>query len=207
LKPQKKPNRANAFLLLIIVFAVLACNTIAGIEPGRLGLCADGSQSDTTNCDDAGAGGFGSAENSASSSGSGTNMPCDTPWQRTDPMTGQCYLRELFPRGWALAEQRCVELGGHLVAINSAYELGHLADWIALDTWIGGTDATTEGEFVWTNGQPWSFASWKDGLPLDGNGNRDCVMLATPNGSLPVFTCRPCTEKHAYICESPPNNP
>ncbi len=203
---QRKPSRTKSFLFSYIVFAVAACNTLAGIESGKRGLCADGSYIDETNCEDAGSPGTGGS-GGGESSGSGTNVACDAPWQRGDPVTGRCYFQEYSPREWAPAEQRCVEFGGHLVAIDSAKELGHLAEWIGSDVWIGGTDATNEGTFAWTNEQPWSFATWKDGAPIDANGNRDCVMLATPTGSLPSFTCRPCTEKRAYICESPPNNP
>ncbi len=210
MKPQRKPNHAKSLFLSFIVFAVVACNAIAGIEAGKLGSCSDGTRNDSANCEhigSIGAGGAAGGENGAMSSGSGANTWCAVPWQRSDPVTGRCYLQESLPREWALAEQRCVELGGHLVALDSANELGFLAEWIGSDVWTGGTDAATEAEFVWTNGQPWSFASWKDGLPVDANGNRDCVMLATPSGSLPAYTCRPCTEKHAYVCESLPNNP
>lgn len=195
----------KSFFLAFATFAVAACNTLAGIEPGKLGLCADGSYIDETNCD--GAGPPGTGENGGASSGGETHVSCDAPWKRGDPVTGRCYLQEYIPREWAQAEERCEELGGHLVAIDSAKELEHLADWIISDVWIGGTDAKHEGKFYWTNGQPWSFASWKDGAPSDPNGNRDCVMLATPNGSFPVYTCRSCTDEHPYICESSPNNP
>jgi hypothetical protein len=116
-------------------------------------------------------------------------------------------VQEYVPRDWASAEQRCVDLGGHLIAIDSARELGQLADWVSAEVWIGATDAKNEGVFVWTNGQAWTFASWKEGLPIDQGGNRDCVMLATMSGSLPAFDCRLCSEKHAYICERAPSNP
>lgn len=210
MRPKKKTNNTTLFIFLFVIIAVAACNELVGIEPGKLALCVEGSGNDVAHCEEAnpdGAGGSAGGENGAMSSSGGAGMWCATPWQRGDPVTGRCYLQEAMPRGWALAEQRCVELGGHLVAINSAQELGYLAEWINADVWIGGTDATNEGEFVWTNEQPWSFASWKDGLPSDPHGNRDCVALTTPSGSLPVFNCRPCLEKRAYICESPPNNP
>ena len=186
-----------------------------GIESGKLGLCPDGSRIDETHCEDGGltgTGGFSSNENNgssgtnASSSGS-TGFSCETPWQRGEAIDGRCYLQEFAPRDWASAEQRCVDLGGHLIAIDSANELGLIATWMNTEVWIGGTDVMNEGTFVWTNGQTWSFASWKDGVPVDPGGNRDCAMLAAMAGSLPVFDCRLCTEKRAYICESGPMNP
>lgn len=186
----------------------MACNVLAGIESARLGLCPDGSRLDGTNCDDAGAPGAGGASSSESSASSGGSMnTCDLPWQKQDPVSGRCYLQEYGPRDWPSAEQRCVDLGGHLIAIDSANELGLLAEWLGPEVWIGGTDAISEGKFVWTNGQAWTFSSWKDGTPLDPGGNRDCVMLSTTNGSLPVFECRFCTEKRGYVCEGQPGNP
>lgn len=198
----KKPNTTRTLILGFLILAPWACNSVAGIESGRLGLCADGSRMDKTNCEDAGAGGGGS-----SNGDNGEFPPCAAPWQRQDPATGRCYLQEYTPREWASAEQRCLELGGHLVAIDSAAELAQLGDWVPFEVWIGGTDAATEGVFVWTNGQPWSFAAWKDGFPVDLSGARDCVLLAKRNDNWPVFDCLRCTEKRGYICESPPNNP
>jgi hypothetical protein len=186
----------------------MACNTLAGIESGKLALCPDGSPMDETNCEDAGQGGSGgSGSSSSSSSGGGASTVCEAPWQRGDSISGRCYLQEFGTREWAAAEQRCVDLGGHLLAIDSANELAQIADWMGTEVWIGGTDANNEGAFAWTNGQAWSFATWKDGAPMDPSGNRDCVLLAKPIGSLPAFDCRQCTEKRAYICESEPINP
>lgn len=191
------------FSMAIIPAVFAACNTIGGIEPGTLGLCPDGSRIEDTNCEaTAGGGGFGSSSNGTG--GSGASAVCEAPWQHHDPVGDRCYWQGRMERTWASAEARCVDLGGHLVAIDSAYELGFLAEWIESDVWIGGTDGVEEGVFVWTNEQPWSFTLWKDGEPDDKG---DCVMLDRRSDSLPVFDCRPCTEKRSYICESPPLHP
>jgi Lectin C-type domain len=203
-----KQNRTKSFLFFFIGFAITACNAIAGIEAGKPALCVDGAPSDIAHCEEAApldAGGSVDAENGTMSS-SGGNTSCEAPWEWDDPVTGRCYLQESKPREWAVAEQRCVDIGGHLVAIDSVDELERLAKRVDPDVWIGGTDATTEGEFVWTNGQPWLFASWKNGLPTDANGDRDCVTLDTSGGDFLVFDARPCTEKRAYVCERSPNN-
>jgi Lectin C-type domain len=197
----------SVFFLPFLTLAPTGCNTLAGIEPGRLGLCSDGSRIDETNCTDGGTQGAGGSSSSESSSGNGSIGTCDPPWQRRDPFSSRCYLQEYAPREWAIAELRCVDLGGHLVAIDSASELGSLTDWVGAEVWIGATDVFKEGVFVWTNGQPWTFSSWKDGSQVDPEGKRDCVMLTTKAGSLPVFESRLCSEKRAYVCESPPNNP
>jgi hypothetical protein len=208
---RRSGNNVNVklFFLATAPVGIVACNSLWGIESGVLGLCADGTHIEDTNCENAatsGTGGFGNSSSSASSGGAG-GSPCETPWQRYDSVGDRCYLQEFLPREWASAEQRCVDLGGHLVAIDTANELGVLAEWVGPEVWIGGTDAPVEGTFVWTNGQPWSFASWKDGLPADPGGNKDCVMLITPSGSLPVFDCRSCSDKRPFVCESPPLHP
>lgn len=211
---QKNAINTGNLILPFFIFAPWACNAVAGIELGKLGLCPDGSLMDGTNCEDAGPPGTGGITNSESStsssnggSSSGAGVPCEGPWQRHDSIAGRCYLQEFLPRDWAAAEQRCIDLGGHLIAIDSPSELGLVAQWMNAKVWIGGTDAASEGTFVWTNGQPWSFASWKDGFPVDPTGTRDCAVLVTTTGDLPVFDCRRCTEKHGYICESVPMIP
>ncbi len=171
---------------------MVACNALVGIEPGVLGLCADGTRVEDTGCE--------------SDGGSNGVAACTAPWQRRDPVGGRCYLQEYVKREWASAEQRCVDLGGHLVAIDSANELALLADWIASEVWIGGSDAKIEGTFAWTNGQAWTFTSWKEGLPVDPGGTRDCVVLTTSPGSLPVSECRLCSEKLGYVCENAPDD-
>lgn len=212
----RKKTRLSWTLILAFFFVDAgACNSVAGIETGKLGSCPDGSRLDGTNCEDSGSSGAGGVTNnenngsSSASSGSsgGMGASCETPWQRREAIDGRCYLQEFVPRVWAAAEQRCIDLGGHLIAIDSASELGLVGMWMGAEVWIGGTDAGNEGAFVWTNGQPWSFASWKDGVPVDPGGNRDCVTLVGAAGSLPVFDCRSCTDKRPYICESAPMNP
>ncbi len=209
---RKKTRLSWTLILAFFVVGAGACNSVAGIEAGKLALCPDGSRQEGANCEDSSSSGGGGVTNNGSSaasggSSSGMGASCETPWQRRDAIDGRCYLQEFVPRDWAAAEQRCIDLGGHLIAIDSANELGLVGMWMGAEVWIGGTDATNEGSFVWTNGQPWSFASWKDGVPVDPGGNRDCVLLAGASGSLPVFECRLCTEKRAYICESAPKNP
>ncbi len=201
-------NDRRTLICAFLVVIAAACNSVAGIESGRLGLCPDGSRTDTTNCDDAGAvGGGGSWGHSSSTSTGGASATCAPPWQRRNSAGRQCYVQEYTFRDWASAEQRCVDLGGHLAALDSAAELAELGEWIVAEVWIGGTDQGHEGSFVWTNGQLWSFASWKDGGPMDPSGNRDCVALTTTIGSLPVFEARMCSEKRPYVCESSAANP
>jgi hypothetical protein len=73
---------------------------------------------------------------------------------------------------WLSAESAAVSLGGHLVTINDQAE----NDWL-YNQWgqtrslmIGLTDAATEGTFVWTSGQAFTYSNWNLGEPNNGVG-------------------------------------
>ncbi len=64
------------------------------------------------------------------------------------------------------------------------------------DTWIGASDRGTEGTFVWSNGDTWSYASWNADQPDDWRGE-DCVEILT-TGFWNDLNCR---DDRAYLCE------
>ena len=70
------------------------------------------------------------------------------------------------------------------------------------DLWIGGNDVAMEGAYAWSNGEPWVFASWAEGVPIDQGGYRDCVTLVASAGALPAFDARMCAEERGYLCEA-----
>jgi hypothetical protein len=83
---------------------------------------------------------------------------------------------------WDECEAEAVDLGGHLVTINSAAENQWVLDTfgpVAVDyanahdlpdkenisLWIGLSDATNEGTWVWVSGQPVTYTNWESGQP------------------------------------------
>jgi hypothetical protein len=122
---------------------------------------------------------------------------------------GSCY--ELFnsPAAWDAAEQQCVTWGGHLASIGSSEENAFLDGWPAQlglgvadgsGIWVGGTDAQRDGEFLWVDGSPFSFAGWAAGQPDDGVG-ADCIEKR--NDGAGQWYDRRCSDPLRYVCERP----
>ncbi len=57
---------------------------------------------------------------------------------------------------WQTAQQAAEDLGGHLVAINDSAEEEWLATTFgtAYEYWIGFNDIASEGDWVWSSGEP-----------------------------------------------------
>jgi hypothetical protein len=72
------------------------------------------------------------------------------------------------------------------------------------DAWLGGTDSTTEGTFVWANGEPFDYTHWRSGEPNNGGTSgtqEDCMVME--NDTLGTWDDRPCTRAYPYYCEVP----
>ncbi|WP_171597133.1 PA14 domain-containing protein [Marinifilum caeruleilacunae] len=74
------------------------------------------------------------------------------------------------------AIQNALDLGGHLVTINSQAE----NDWLDAQLggiWIGLTDASSEGNFEWVTGEPVDFDNWNGGEPNDWGSGEDYTEM------------------------------
>ena len=59
---------------------------------------------------------------------------------------------------WGEAQADAQNLGGHLAAINSRREQIFLSGlFVGQRSWIGLSDAASEGNFTWTTGEPVNF--------------------------------------------------
>lgn len=108
-----------------------------------------------------------------------------------NPQNGHVYhlLRGVRSLGitWAEGEAGANVLGGHLVAINDEAEFEWLADNFSggqasnslIDNfmWIGLNDFESEGDFVWSNGDPVTFTNWYPGEPNNSFGDEDYVHI------------------------------
>ena len=82
---------------------------------------------------------------------------------------------------WEDAEAFAQSVGGHLVTIDSSFE----NEWVrrhfsAYGTvWIGFTDKSSEGNWVWSDGSPAKYTHWNPGEPNNSGGNENYGVLYT----------------------------
>lgn len=88
-------------------------------------------------------------------------------------------------------------VAGHLAVITSAAENAFVAGIISGDSWLGGSDATTEGNWLWVGGpdagqmfwqgdaggsaQNGYYENWNGGEP-NNSGNEDAIEMNTGGG-------------------------
>ena len=122
------------------------------------------------------------------------------------------YLFCASARTWADAATACISLGMRLVRIDDAAEGAWVraqATSASLDSpWLGGSDAATEGRWVWADGtQFWMgradgspvgglYAAWASGEPNDDDGE-DCLELRPPGD----WNDGECGAADSWICE------
>jgi len=64
------------------------------------------------------------------------------------------------------------------------------------DIWIGFTDETDEGTFVWSDGTEVDYTNWSGGEPNNWSGDEDCTVVRS-NGSWNDLSC---TRQAAFVC-------
>ncbi|XP_066565581.1 C-type lectin domain family 4 member D [Amia ocellicauda] len=122
---------------------------------------------------------------------------CPLTWELFE---GHCYLvsGEIVP--WQNAQDRCVELGSHLVVINSELEQDFVASLKPrTNRWIGLSDRETEGNMIWVDSSPYSHkrSFWYTEQPDDWHSMEDCVHLREDS----MWNDITCNCRLYYICE------
>lgn len=122
-----------------------------------------------------------------------------------DPATGNCYIFFDQKRDWDFARGVCENLGAgvHLATIDSDDENQLIATLVGgADAWLGGTDAGDEGNWIWENGDDYSYEGWRSGEPNNGNGSgEDCMVVEGGKGG--TWDDRNCGNDYRYVCEVP----
>jgi cysteine-rich repeat protein len=107
---------------------------------------------------------------------------------------------------FASALQACASKGGYLASVTSQAEqdfvFGVLIDKsVLLPRWLGLTDLATEGTFVWSSGEPFSYTHWGAQQPDNYNDAEDCVEMYHVTGE---WNDDNCTYEYEYVCEYTP---
>ena len=143
-----------------------------------------------------------------------------------DAETGHCYyLSSANNVEWAPAKAACEADGAYLASITTQEEQDLLStmwvDPMNLIAWIGGTDTTTEGEWIWTGGaesgrQFWSgdqsgsavngaFTAWGNNQPGGGTGE-NCAQMRGHTAFVGEWNDERCDADRSYICEKSPQD-
>ncbi len=103
------------------------------------------------------------------------------------PVTKHRYFL-LSPAVWPEAEKKAMQLGGHLVTIDSAAE----NEWVRLNLgnaaigpvsfYAGADDQLYEGAFFWQTGFEFPYAHWNSGEPNNAGGNEDFLIVESTGG-------------------------
>ncbi|KAJ8043975.1 Aggrecan core protein [Holothuria leucospilota] len=119
---------------------------------------------------------------------------------------------------WNLAEEYCNQfvpseacpsVFAHLMSIESAKENDFLLsvwranrrpnDWIKA-TWIGYSDQSREGSWVWTDGGTSKYESWDSRQPDDAGG-QDCAIMWTHAGDRGRWDDNRCPLRLSFTCK------
>ena len=120
---------------------------------------------------------------------------------------------------WSDADAACQAAGLQLATVQSAEQNALLLTVVGdNEVWIGGTDAASEGAWVWSpSNASLSYTNWGFGEPNDYNNGEDCLMFNWRRGrSRPPYTAgqwtdMPCANHAKYVCQTacpvPPPSP
>lgn len=112
---------------------------------------------------------------------------------------GSKYYCSTSPAASSSATAIAQSYGGYLATITSAEENNYLASQLANQcALIGYTDASSEGHFVWANGETSTYTNWATGQPNNDNGNQDCTVLCSSG-----WNDSHCEIAYEYIMEIP----
>lgn len=129
---------------------------------------------------------------------------------------GHCYVRTSAAESQSAALTRCRNRGAgwSLCEITSAEENNFISGLVGTsEAWLGGTDRTTEGTFVWQSGTtfwaggstgapaPGQYANFVTGEPNDAGGS-DCLRMVAGGGWRDIT----CTSPFVAVCESNTGN-
>jgi hypothetical protein len=98
---------------------------------------------------------------------------------------------------WPEAVAACKARGAEMVTVSSAEENAYLTGLGVENTWLGFTDAETEGTYVWASGVKSGYLNWGMAQPDDAGASEDCAQFLADG----TWNDNNCTAKLGYVCE------
>ena len=98
---------------------------------------------------------------------------CSPGWTHF-PNTGRCYKHFHQPNTWVDARSFCLSLpsNGDLASIPDQATNDFLTTLSTDKSYIGASDAETEGSWKWADGTTWGFENWGPGEPNNHGGSQ-----------------------------------
>ncbi len=130
--------------------------------------------------------------------------PCEGGDANAEDGSGNCYVAFKLAanrKTRANAEAACEALDMTLAIVNAADSNATVQSLIVgLDTWLGATDAVTEGTFLWPDNTPLVFANFRAGEPNNGagTGQEDCLIIEGGKGG--TWDDRNCGFTLPFVC-------
>ncbi|XP_052407506.1 ladderlectin-like isoform X11 [Carassius gibelio] len=97
---------------------------------------------------------------------------CESGWSAYE---GRCFRFFNFQRSWIEAEKQCLGYDGNLASVHSYEEYTFIQIMIKYQTqeatpsWIGGYDAVSEGNWLWSDGSSMIIQIWASAQPDNFN--------------------------------------
>ena len=82
---------------------------------------------------------------------------------------------------WNEADKKCKQMHGMLVSIKDKATHQFLLKLSKGKCfWAGGSDAVSEGEWLWRDGTKIIYSDWAEGEPDNWKGGEDCLVIGWP---------------------------
>uniref|UniRef100_A0AC34FKQ1 C-type lectin domain-containing protein n=1 Tax=Panagrolaimus sp. ES5 TaxID=591445 RepID=A0AC34FKQ1_9BILA len=128
-------------------------------------------------------------------------LPNETEWH------SHCYSFYNISKGFADAELKCNQHGGHLASIHDGFTNALLAqeakqkllNSTEANFWIGATTLIELKSWNWTDGTNFDFNQWNKGEPQNISSS-SCSAVSVAEG---YWTTQDCFMSKSFVCETP----
>ncbi|XP_049436392.1 galactose-specific lectin nattectin-like [Epinephelus fuscoguttatus] len=129
--------------------------------------------------------------------------PCKTCPSGWTQFQDHCYIYHHASKDWADAEVSCIADGGNLATVQKPDVQAFVKKLINTatnkddQTWVGATDSSKEGVWMWNDGSPFTGKGfWGKGQPDNAGKREHCLELNYRGAPNDV----PCHLKRPYVC-------